>query len=114
MSHPSDGSRRFGAWLEEDVHVPEADLPLGRENLKRGPAHKPGQRVEPELTQYPGKGQSLGGLGDPPLPAPDFFHIQRLYHPVTPPLLCMSLGLHLFTSSKTCLQEEALITSSEA
>lgn len=62
----------------------------------------------------PRKGSITGGSRRPPLPAPDFFHIQRLYHPVTPPLLCMSLGLHLFTSSKTCLQEEALITSSEA
>ena len=73
VSHPGDGSRRFWAWLEEDVDVPEADLPLGRENLKGGPAHKPGQPVEPELTQHPtlrtkyhltGKGQSLGALGD--------------------------------------------------
>lgn len=35
MLHPSDGSSRSRAWLEEDVDIPEAELPRERENLKR-------------------------------------------------------------------------------
>ena len=35
VSHPSDGSSHFWAWLEEDVDVPEADLPLGREKPEK-------------------------------------------------------------------------------
>ena len=53
MLHPSDGSSRSKAWLEEDVDIPEAELPHERENLKRKPAHRPGQLVEPGVTQYP-------------------------------------------------------------